>query len=119
MECLLDLRLADDIFWFAATKEELAMFLGALVEELAGVGLLLNPAKTVVLTNQARSPEKLFTQKGVSFKLLPPEEGQRWLGCMLTRFCRPGCRSYISLTASDESFLGQQTRSSSRSSSWS
>ena len=47
MECLLDLRLADDIFWFAATKEELAMFLGALVEELAGVGLLLNPAKTV------------------------------------------------------------------------
>ena len=60
MECLLDLRFADDILLLAAIEEELTTLLDALVEELAGVGLLLNPAKTVVLTNQAQFHAERF-----------------------------------------------------------
>ena len=53
---LLDLRFADDILVFARSHVEAGNLLDALVKHLGRVALLLNPDKTVVITNEAQSP---------------------------------------------------------------
>ena len=40
--------------------------------------------KTVVLTNQAQPPATLVIRDGVAVKVLDRNQGQKWLGCMLT-----------------------------------
>ncbi|CAK0892951.1 unnamed protein product [Prorocentrum cordatum] len=53
---LIDLRFADDILSFAKSAGEAKLQLDALVDELAKVGLVLNAAKTVVMTTEAQPP---------------------------------------------------------------
>ena len=48
MQCLLDLRFADDILLFARTAAEAMALLDDLVRKLQNIGLQLNAAKTVV-----------------------------------------------------------------------
>ena len=56
---LLDLRFADDILFFAQSRVETGNPLDALVKQLDRVGLLLNPEKTMVITNEAQPPLQL------------------------------------------------------------
>ena len=37
-----------------------------------------------MLTNQAQPPATLVIRDGVAVKVLDPNQGQKWLGCMLT-----------------------------------
>ena len=57
MDRLVDLRFLDDILLFAKSAAEASAILDGLVHELAAVGLVLNAAKTVVLTTQAQPPQ--------------------------------------------------------------
>ena len=59
---LLDLRFADDILIFAQSRVEAGNLLGALVKQLDHVGLLLNPGKTMVITNEVQPPRPLRPQ---------------------------------------------------------
>ena len=69
---------------FAASASETELILEKLIEALAEVGLVLNPDKTVVLTNEAQPSQQLILPTGPSFQIIQPEEGHKWLGCMLT-----------------------------------
>ena len=81
---LLDLRFADDILIFARSRHELGQLIDSLMIHLEQVGLLLNPEKTVVLTNEAQPPPFLATDSGLKLTILQRNVGQKWLGCMLT-----------------------------------
>ena len=81
---LLDSRFADDILVFAQSRVEAGSLLDALVKLLDRVGLLLNPRKTMVITNEAQPPQTIATTAGVILKVLPRDAGPKWLGSMLT-----------------------------------
>ena len=66
MGCLLDLKLAYAILWFAFAAGENVFSLEAWVDALEGVGLSLNSDKAEVLTNEAQPPQKLITPTGLS-----------------------------------------------------
>ena len=63
---------------------EAGNLLGALVKYLDRVGLLLNPDKTVDITNETKPPRTITPTAGVILKVLPRNAGQKWLGGMLT-----------------------------------
>ena len=84
MAPLLDLRFADDLLLFAASKEELIFMLEELIGALQDVGLVLNASKTLVLTTEAQPPTSLRLQNGAEVSLLPRDCGHKWLGCFLT-----------------------------------
>ena len=81
---LIDLRFADDLLVFAKSSAEASFILDRLVEELSAVGLILNAAKTFALTTEAQPAANLQTPGGIEIKVLPREEGHKWLGCMLS-----------------------------------
>ena len=54
------------------------------VKAVGKVGLGLNVDKTVILTNEARPPNMLVTKDGLILKVLERNQGQKWLGCILT-----------------------------------
>ena len=81
---LLELRFADDILIFAQSRVEAGNLLDALVKQLDRVGLLVNPAKTMVITNEAPPPQTITTTAGVNLKVLPRDGGLKWLSSMLT-----------------------------------
>ena len=81
---LLDVRFADDILIFAQSRVEAGNLLVALVNHLDRVGLLLNPEKTIVITNEAQPPQTITSTAGVILRVLPRDAGQKWLGSMLT-----------------------------------
>ena len=81
---LLDLSFADDILLFANSGPEAAQLLDKLITAVGRAGLILNAEKTVVLTNQAQPPATLVIRDGVAVKVLDRNQGQKWLGCMLT-----------------------------------
>ena len=81
---LFDLRFADDILIFAQSRVEAGNLLDALVKQLDRVGLLLDPEKTMVITNEAQPPQTITTTAGVNLKVLPRDGGLKWLGSMLT-----------------------------------
>ena len=83
MKPLIDLRFADGILLFAKTPDEAKLLLDALVDELAKVGLILNAAKTVVMTTQAQPPRHILTRTGAAIQVLPRDAAHKWLGCML------------------------------------
>ena len=64
MAPFLDLRFADDLLLFAASKEELIFMLEELTGALQEVGLVLNASKTFVLTAEAQPPTSLRLQNG-------------------------------------------------------
>ena len=80
---LLDLRFAD-ILIFAQSRVEAGDLLDVLVKQLDRVGLLLNPEKTMVITNEAQLPQTITTTAGVNLTVLPRDGGLKWLGRMLT-----------------------------------
>ena len=80
MAPLLDLRFADDLPLFAASKEELIFMLGELIGALQEVGLVLNASKTFVLTTEAQPPTSLRLQNGAEVSVLPRHGGHKWLG---------------------------------------
>ena len=80
---LLDLRFADDILIFAQSRVEAGNLLDALVKQLGRVGLLLNPEKIMVITNEVQPPQTITTTAGVNLKVLPRDGGLKWLGSML------------------------------------
>ena len=84
MQCLLDLRFADDILLFARTAAEAMALLDDLVRKLQNIGLQLNAAKTVVLTSEVQPPSSLHTNNGVKLRVLKQEEAHKWLGCMIS-----------------------------------
>ena len=79
-----DLRFADGIVIFAQSRVEAGNVLAALVKQLDRVGLLVNPEKAMVITNETQPPQTITTTAGVTFKVLPRDGGQMWLGSMLT-----------------------------------
>ena len=81
---MLDLRFADDILIFAQSRVETGYLLDALVKQLDSVGLLLNPEKTMVITNEPQPPQTITTTAGVNLQVLPRDGGLKWLGNMLT-----------------------------------
>ena len=83
---LLDLRFADDILIFAQSRVEVGSLLDALVKQLDGVGLLLNPEKIMVITNETQPPQTITTTAGVNLQVLPRDGGLKWLGTMLTSY---------------------------------
>ena len=64
MAPLSDLRFADDLLLFAASKE--------------------NASKTFVLTTEAQPPTSLRLHNGAEVSVLPRDCGHKWLGCFLT-----------------------------------
>ena len=81
---LLDLRFADDILLFSGNAHEVGHVLDVLIHELAQVGLILNPDKTVALTTEAQPPANLTTAGGTTIRVIERASAQKWLGCMLT-----------------------------------
>ena len=81
---LMELRFADDILLFANSGPEAAQLLDKLIVAVGRAGLILNAAKSVVLTNQAQPPPTLVIREDVVVKVLDRNRGQKWLGCMLT-----------------------------------
>ena len=81
---LIELRFADDILLFANSGPEAAQLLDKLIVAVGRAGLILNAAKSVVLTNQAQPPPTLVIREDVVVKVLDRNRGQKWLGCMLT-----------------------------------
>ena len=81
---LLGLRFAEDVLVFGRSRVEAGNLLDAPVEHLDRVGLLLNPDKTVVITNGPQPPHPFATTAGVLLRALPRYAGQKWLGSMLT-----------------------------------
>ena len=61
---LLDLRFVDDSLLFAMTRDEAARILDKIAQAVAAVGLVLNPATTVVFTTEAQPPRTLSTPNG-------------------------------------------------------
>lgn len=64
---------------FAQSRVEARDCLDVLVKQLDRVGLVLNPEKTVVVTNEAQPPQTVKTTAGVILGVLPRDGGQRWL----------------------------------------
>ena len=83
LPCLLDLRLADDILLFGTSAANVCSQLDCLIEHLASAGLLLNPEKTIVLTNTAQPPDVLTTAAGLELKVIGRVECHKWLGVLL------------------------------------
>ena len=81
---LVDLRFADDILLFANSGPEVAQILDKFVKAVGKVGLRLNVEKAVILTNEAQPPNTLVTKDGLILKVLERNQGQEWLGCILT-----------------------------------
>ena len=81
---LVDLRFADDILLFANSGPEVAQIWDKFVKAVGKVGLRLNVDKTVILTNEAQPPSTLVTKDGLILKVLERNQGQKWLGCILT-----------------------------------
>ena len=84
LDNLVDLRFADDILLFANSGPEVAQILDKFVKAVGKVGLRLNVDKTVILTNEAQPPSTLVTKDGLILKVLERNQGQKWLGCILT-----------------------------------
>ena len=84
LDNLVDLRFADDILLFANSGPEVAQILDKFVKAVGKVGLRLNVDKTVILTNEAQPPNTLVTKDGLILKVLERNQGQKWLGCILT-----------------------------------
>lgn len=63
---LLDLRLADDIAFFAAATR----MVDALVTCLEGVGVALNASKTWILPRQAQPGKTVTTQHGLELEVV-------------------------------------------------
>jgi len=80
LRCLLDLRFADDIVFFATSYAEAAYLLDELVAAFAEVGLILNSSKTVALTTEAQPRDFLETPHGHKIKRVA---FHKWLGCIL------------------------------------
>ena len=80
---LVDLRLADDLLLFSASKGGVFYVLDALVAELAAVGLILNPGKTKILTNEAQVPAFVTSPGGLRIQVVSHDEAHKWLGCMI------------------------------------
>ena len=80
---LLDLRFAEDVLLFAEARVETGGLLGALVKQLDLFGLLFDPEKTTVITNEAQIPD-ITAKAGVIVQVLPRDGGQKWLGSVLT-----------------------------------
>ena len=76
---LLDVRFADDILFLARSRHELGQFIYSLMIHLEQVGLLLNAAKTVVLTNATHPAPFLTTDSGLKLTILQRNVGQKWL----------------------------------------
>ena len=81
---LLDLRCSDNILIFAPSHVGAGDLLDALVKQLDRVGLLLNPEKTIVVTNEAQAPQTITTTAGVILRILHRDAGQKRFGSMLT-----------------------------------
>lgn len=81
---LFDLRIADDILILAHSRVEAGNLLDALVEQLDRVGFPVNPEKTMVIMNEAQPPRTITTTAGAILRVLPRDDGQRWLGSILT-----------------------------------
>ena len=58
---LLVLRFADGVLIFVHSRMETGSLLGALVKQLDRVGLLLNPEKIIVITNETHPPQTITT----------------------------------------------------------
>ena len=72
------------ILLFANSGPEVAQILDKFVRAVGKVGLRLNVDKTVILTNEAQPPNTLVTKDGLILKVLERNQGQKWLGCILT-----------------------------------
>ena len=81
---LLDLRFANNVLILGTDDHVVGVALNKFVENLAAVGLQLNPQKTKVLTTQAQPPSQLQTPNGLTISVLDRESSHKWLGCMLT-----------------------------------
>jgi len=79
-----DLRFADDILLFANSGPEMAQILDKFVKAVGKVGLRLNIGKTGILTNEAQPPNTFVTKDGLILKVLARNQGQKWLGYILT-----------------------------------
>ena len=81
---LVDLRFADDILLFANSRPEVAQILDKFVKAVGKVGIRLNVDTTGILTNEAQPPNTFVTKDGLILKVLERNQGQKWLGCILT-----------------------------------
>ena len=84
LDNLVDLRFADNILLFANSGPEVARILDKFVKAVGKVGLPLNVDKTVMLTNEAQPPNPLVTKDGLILTVVERNQGQKWLGCILT-----------------------------------
>ena len=67
MKLLLDLRFADDLLLFANIAADAAFQPDEICAALGTVRLILNSAKTKVLTSEAQAPFHLTTQGGLGW----------------------------------------------------
>ena len=72
---LLNARFADGTLIFAQSRVETGSLLDVLVKQLDRVGLLLNPEKTIIITNETHPPQTMTTTTGVILKVLPRDAG--------------------------------------------
>ena len=84
MPHLIDLRFADDIFFFARSALEVGKLWDSLVAELSEVDLLCNADNTVVLTSQSQPPSTITTEHGIRLKVRQATSHRNgWVACQL------------------------------------
>lgn len=107
MARLLVPEFADDILLFAASRKTTCTLVDSWVVSLPTTGLIPNPEKTVILTNDAQPPSHLCTGEGLTIKKSYGEKGHKWLGRMPSVISRtmPSRRTRLRLSRLTDGFL--------------
>ena len=83
-DCLTNLRFADDVLQFAATKEQLQKMLCDFKHSTEKVGLKILPGKTKILSSHSSNSRKEIEIDNIKVEILTKEESTKYLGQVVT-----------------------------------
>ena len=87
IDCLTNLRFADDVLLFASSKEQLQKMLSEFNKSTEKVGLRIHPEKTKILSNQSNQSsdtKKKIEVDDIRVEILTRGESARYLGQTIT-----------------------------------
>ena len=84
LDCLTNLRFADDVLLVATTKGQLQKMLCDFKHSTEKVGLKMHPGKTKILRSQSSSRRKELEIDNIKVEILTREESTKYVGQMVT-----------------------------------
>ena len=84
LDCLTNLRFADDVLLFATTKEQLQKMMWDFEHSTEKMGLKIHPGQTRILSSQNSSRRKEMEIDNIKVEILTREESTTYLGQMVT-----------------------------------